>query len=55
MSFHVYYLLLIRIPLNSKQKLADEWLRINQTQPVLKVIPIADPETSERGCKKHEI
>ena len=29
LSFHVWNILLIRIPLNSKQNLADEWLRIN--------------------------
>ena len=27
-------MLLIRIPLNSKQKLIDEWLRINRALPV---------------------
>ena len=33
-------ILLIRIPLNSKQNLADEWLRINQTQPVYNTIVV---------------
>ena len=35
LPFHVKNELLIRISLNSKQNVADEWLRINRTRPVL--------------------
>ena len=37
LSPYVWNVLLIRIPLNSKENLADEWLRINRAQPSVHV------------------
>ena len=46
-------ILLIRIPLNSKQNFADEWLRINRTQPVHTSISTLKTLTSVRWICSH--